>query len=320
MALFNDQATVTVELTRTHTNQTVWADRIETPLDELIALRGRLSTRVANVIEQRIQSTEAQANNKLATEDLNAWTSYFRGLRHAHRFNKHDNEIAMHLFERAIQLDSQFALAHAGLSFAHFQNAFVGYVSDIDQAQQLALQHSERAFELDQLDPIASLMIGRANILAGQWEQAQPWLERCAKISPNNAQAYYNQGLLGIITGDTTQTPNLTIRAASLSPIDPMQYAFFGARALGHLANNELEDALDWGVKAANAPRAHHLIDAIAAAVAQHSGDKEVVKHYSQRLRQRAPDFEAAHFFRSFPIQDQLRAQLLHSFTAMGFK
>ena len=127
LALFGEKANISIELTNTHTDAVVWGENIESSVEELIELRVQLATRIANAIEMRIQNEEAETSELIATENLNAWMSYFRGVRHVHRFNAHDNEIAAHLFERAIALDDQFALAYAGLSFAQFQNAFVGY-------------------------------------------------------------------------------------------------------------------------------------------------------------------------------------------------
>ncbi len=44
-----------------------------------------------------------------------------------YRFNKSDNERARQFFAQAVELDPTFARAYAGLSFAHFQNAFLGW-------------------------------------------------------------------------------------------------------------------------------------------------------------------------------------------------
>ncbi|NKB97083.1 MAG: transcriptional regulator [Pseudomonadales bacterium] len=319
LALFDEQATVTVELIEAATGQAIWAERYVNELSDLLALRGQIATHIANAIEQRIQVEEAKLTEQFATEDLSAWMSYFRGLRHANRFNAHDNEIATHLFEQAVKLDSQFALAHAGLSFTQFQNAFVGYSSDVHEAQSLSLKYAERAFELDQLDPIASLMMGRAKLLNGQAEQASPWFERCAQISPNNALAYYNQSLMSVISGDVSETTDLSMRALSLSPIDPLQYGFLATRALGHISRGEYEAAADWGVQAANAPRAHHLIDAIAAITTHSAGDLESAMSWSNSLKQRAPHFRTAHFFRSFPVAAPLQTKFKETLTELGF-
>ncbi|MEM9622723.1 MAG: winged helix-turn-helix domain-containing protein, partial [Pseudomonadota bacterium] len=260
LAIFADKATVSVELADTRNHSLLWADNIERSLDELFELRTHLTTRITNGIEMRIQSAQAQLMDSLPTENLNAWACYFRALRHLYRFNAHDNNVAVHLLRNALSLDNQFALAHSGLSFAHFQNAFVGYTEDIERQRQLASEHADSAMQIDPLDPVINLAVGRAKMLDGNWEEAIPWFERCTTLSPNNAQSYYHQGLAKVITGQGQVAPELASQALSLSPIDPLQYAFLASGSLGLLAREELESACHWAEKAALAPGAHHLI------------------------------------------------------------
>ena len=320
LALFGERANIAIELMDCRNGGVVWAENIETSLDELIELRVQLVTRIANAIELRIQKQEAESSQSLATENLDAWMSYFRGLRHVNRFNGHDNEIAMHLFERAVALDPQFALAHAGLSFAHFQNAFVGYVKDTKASQQAALVTAERAFELDQLDPVVNLMVGRAKYLLGQWEQAEPWFDRASALNPNSALAYYNKALVHTMSGECADIPSLTDQALSLSPIDPLQYAFLAVRAMGHLAEGELGAAVHWSEQAANAPLAHHLIDLIASACNYHVGNAEQARFRFERARQRNPRFTRADYYRSLPTQDLRYTNAVNAaFDALGF-
>lgn len=318
LALFGEQARVIVELTNAQSNTVVWADSIESKLEDLVGLRSRLATRIVNSVEQRIQAEEAIVGERIATEDLNAWTLYFRGLRHVNRFNEHDNAIGQQLFEQAIQLDPGFALAHAGLSFAHFQTAFVGYAKDLQPFERSALQSAEHAFELDPLDPVVNLTMGRAKYLVGDWEQSNPWFERCASLSPNNALAYYSQALIGVTSGETANSETLSDQALELSPIDPLQYAFHAVRALGLLSNDEPEAAAYWAERGAHAPRAHHLIDAIAAAAFASAGDEQKAQRFVQKLKQRDSRFTAARFFRSLPVHDALRRQMAGRFAELG--
>ncbi len=321
LALFGERASISIELTDCRSGGVVWAENIESSLDELIELRVQVVTRIANAIELRIQSQEAETSQQIATENLDAWMSYFRGLRHVNRFNAHDNEIAMHLFERAVALDPQFALAHAGLSFAHFQNAFVRYVKDTKASRQAALATAEKAFELDQLDPVVNLMMGRAKYLLGQWEQAEPWFDRCTTLNPNSALAYYNKALVHTMSGESADIPQLTDQALSLSPIDPLQYAFLAVRSIGHLADGELDAALHWGEQAANAPLAHHLIDLVAGVCNYHVGNMEQATFRFERARQRSPQFTREDYFRSLPTEDVRYANAVNAaFDAFGWQ
>ncbi len=162
--------------------------------------------------------------------------------------------------------------------------------------------------------------MGRARYLKGQWEQANPWFERCSTLCPNNALAYYNQALISTVSGITDTTQDLSEKALSLSPIDPFQYAFLATRAMGCLADGPVRSAAYWAEQAANAPRAHHLIDAIAAAACMAAGQKAKAEAMAQRLTERVSGFTSEQFFRSLPVHTKIREQLAVSFTELGFE
>ena len=91
----------------------------------------RFSRKLVAALELQIPLHEARAAQLMASENLDAWSAYHLGLHHMFRFERHDNAVAGELFTRAIAEDPHFARAHAGLSFVHFQNAFLRYTPNI---------------------------------------------------------------------------------------------------------------------------------------------------------------------------------------------
>ena len=97
-----------------------------------------------------------------------------------------------HMFDRAIAADSRFARAYAGLSYTHFQNAFMAYSQDKETERNLSRQCAERGMELDALDPFTNLIMGRSALLVRDFENSRSWFERSRNLSPNYAAAIYN--------------------------------------------------------------------------------------------------------------------------------
>ena len=96
-------------------------------------------------LEVRIPQHEAALARLNVSEDLDAWSAYHLGLQHVYRFNRQDNAAAMALFQRAIECDPAFARAHAGLSFVHFQSAFMRHTDDLagEVAWRAASRHGQ---------------------------------------------------------------------------------------------------------------------------------------------------------------------------------
>ena len=123
--------TIAVELIDTRDGGVVWADRFAGAIDDVHAIRAEIRSRVLTELEIRIPLHEAALARLTGTENLDAWAAYHLGLQHMFRFNREDNAAATTLFERAVALDSGFARAHAGLSFLHFQTAFLRHTDDL---------------------------------------------------------------------------------------------------------------------------------------------------------------------------------------------
>lgn len=313
------QCSCAVELARVFDDQVIWADRFDGRVDDLPAFRATITARVLSALELRIPMEEAQLAARQPTEDLDAWSAYHRGLWHMLRFNRHDNEIAGHMFARALQADPGFARAHAGMSFTHFQNAFIGYTSDTDQQTRLAREQAERCLELDPLEPFGNLTMGRSRMLVNDLGGAMTWLERSVELCPNYALAIYNQGLVDVISGRCDASESNVAKAMALSPLDPLQYAMLSTLSLSQLIRGNAEDACRWSEKAVHAPNAHIHIQVIAAMVNEVAGNRAVAENWVEQARQKDRNYSQAQFFKAFPFTEpRSRQQMRNALTRLS--
>jgi tetratricopeptide (TPR) repeat protein len=221
-----------------------------------------------------------------------------------YRFDREGSERAAVLFEAAIAREPGFARAHAGLSFAHFERAFLRFEGDRGKAAELARGCAERSLELDPLDPFCNLVMGRAGWLSGDLEGALPWLDRAVELNPNYAQGKYSSAWTRTLLGETGEGRALVDAAMSLSPLDPLMYGMLGVRALAHLSLDEAAEAALWGERAARAPRAHALIELIAAVGHELVGDQARARAWAASALARQPGLTGSDFIEAFPFRD----------------
>jgi eukaryotic-like serine/threonine-protein kinase len=126
-------------------------------------------------------------------------------------------EQAIALFNRALELDSRFALAHAGLGDAH-----LGLYRLLKRPEdaQLAEAHCRRAIELDDLLPRAWLTLGSLHTLLGKTDEALDELSRAAARNPrdgrvHNQIAYLYQRLNRIPEAEDTYRKALALAGDS---------------------------------------------------------------------------------------------------------
>ncbi|MCU0975396.1 MAG: winged helix-turn-helix domain-containing protein [Steroidobacteraceae bacterium] len=312
--------TVTTELVDTRSAEVIWAERYSGCVEEVHAVRTEIRSRILTALEIQIPLHEAALARLTVTGNLDAWSAYHLGLQHMYRFNRGDNSAAAALFRHAVALDPGFARAHAGLSFTHFQTAFMHQSDDIAGETALARRCAERGLELDPLDPFVNFTMGRSFWLEGELERGLVWLERATSLSPNYAQGIYARAWTETLAGHPLQGRDHVDLAMRLSPLDPLYYGMLGTRAFTHMARAEDAEAAGWAERAARSPGAHVLIAVIAAVAHDLSGDEVRAKAWAKNAHERNPALTGEDFFRAFPMKpDAMRSRVSSALARLGF-
>jgi TolB-like protein/Tfp pilus assembly protein PilF len=296
---------VMVELVDTRDGGVVWADRFAVSIDDVHRVREEICSRVLSALEIRIPLHEATLARLTVTENLDAWSAYHLGLQHMYRFNRKDNAAATALFQQAVARDPGFARAHAGLSFVHFQTAFLRHTDDLPGEIGLARHFAVRGLELDPIDPFVNFTMGRSLWLVGDLEGSLDWLERATSISPNYAQGIYARAWTEALAGRGLESRGHVDLAMRLSPLDPLYYGMLGTRAFTHMTQGEDVEAADWAERAARSPGAHVLIAMIATAAHMMAGDEARAASWAANVRERNASLTREDFFRSFPMRSE---------------
>jgi TolB-like protein len=311
---------VTVELVDMTTSSVIWGDLYEGDLDDLQEVRENILANVVSMLDLQISHHEAERARLRNPEDLSAWSSYHLGLQHVFRFNRADNAHGLKYFEQARARDPAFSQAHAGVSFARFQNAFMQYSDDIEAEIAEARRSAETAVELDEQDPTANLMMGRALWLEDELENSVPWLERSIALSPNYAQAIYSRAFTHLLMCEAKSGHEKARSALRRSPIDPLRYAMlscygFNQAMLGDEAQGAV--AVD---RAAREPRAHVMIAAMAAICHVWAGNKPAARYWAKEIRTRDPKLTAKVFLTSFPFRGEaMRKRVTDALGTLAF-
>jgi TolB-like protein len=311
---------VTVELIDTRDGGVVWAEHFAGSVDDVHQIREDIRSKILAALEIRIPLHEAALARLTVPENLDAWSSYHLGLQHMYRFNRTDNAAATALFQQAVSRDPNFARAHAGLSFVHFQTAFMHHSDDLAGEIALARRFARRGLELDPIDPFVNFTMGRTFWLEGDLESSLAWLERATSVSPNYAQGIYARAWTEALAGRGLDGRKHVDLAMRLSPLDPLYYAMLGTRAFTHMVMGEDADAADWAERAARSPGAHVLIALIAVAAHALVGNEMRAASWAANVRSRNPALTRSDFFRAFPMMSETtKARVSNALTRFRF-
>jgi tetratricopeptide (TPR) repeat protein len=297
----------------------VWTDVLEGVADDTFSVLDDVVDRIVAAIAEEIETAESRRALLKPPSSLDAWEAYHRGLWHMYKFNAPDNREAAQFFRGALDLDPTFSRAYAGLSFTHFQNAFLDLTPDREHQIDLAFESAGRSVDADDRDPAAHWAMGRALWLRGLKDESLTELGRSIELSPNFALGHYTLGFVQSQLGDPHAAIDATNYSRQLSPFDPLQFAMLASRALAHIRLGEMNEAAEFAVKATGRPNAHTHILAIAAASLVLAGRRDEARAFVARIRERVPSYDMESFLRAFRFERDTQQLFRRAARQIGF-
>ena len=125
---------------------------------------------------------------------LAAYECLLRGIKHLRGYGPDDNKRAVELFQQAIDLDPDYALARAYRGFADVVSH--GYSDAPDEVLDQALALATTAIELDDSDGRCHCLIGVIQRYRGDMHSAEWHYQRAIALNPNDANAVCASGYL----------------------------------------------------------------------------------------------------------------------------
>jgi len=314
-----EEVTVAVMLADAEHGEAIWAENYRGELAELQLMRPDIEAHIVAALEVHIPRNEVRNARRRPATELDAWASFHLGLDHMYRFRQADNARAAELFAQSLARDPYFSRALGGLSFTHFQNAFLNFCGSPEAEMEAARSFAHRALEADQFDPFAHFNVGRSFWLDGQLEEAIAWFDRATGLSPSYAQGIYNRGLVSTMAGKPKEADADLKLALELSPLDPLAYAMVSSRAMAHVQIGDYEKAAELGSRAARMPGAHKHIALIASFTAHLAGNSNEASLWLAKGKAADPDLNAETFFHAFPFAQNAARQVIEkSITDLG--
>jgi adenylate cyclase len=247
---------ITAQLIDATSGSHVWAERFDRELADIFAVQDEITERIAAAIEPELARAELERARRKPPESLDAWDLYQRGLWHIWQFNAEDNAAARKLFERATALDRGFSPFFAALSLCRLLEHTLSFRPITERSIDAALEVARHAVALDDKDPVAHAVLGRAFAALGDHATAIAELGEAVRLNPNLALAHYGLGLTLVLCGKPAQAVSELEAAQRLSPHDPYLWSFAMFRAWAHLQLGDLERAIEAASFSVRQPRA----------------------------------------------------------------
>jgi protein kinase/serine/threonine-protein kinase len=269
----DDRVRIVAQLIEAREDNNIWTETYDRELKDIFAIQSDVAEKIAGVLKVELSPKEKSLIQKKQTEDFAAYNFYIKGREFYYRYQKADNEQAIRMFKKALEIDPNYALAYAGLGDAYgqryhrfgFSAAWIdsalkvsrkaikidpnsseaykalGLAYSINDRSSLALVEYKKAIKLNPgyFPAVGNLAYG--NLKRGRLAEAIKWNKRGIEINPAFDGCYVQIGLVYIALSEDLEALQSFKKALELDPNDV--YAHWGLICL-YLVQNKYNEAL----------------------------------------------------------------------------
>jgi len=299
----------------------VWAEHFDRSIDDIFAVQDDIANIIVSTVESEIELSERQRALLKHPANLDAWSAYHRATWLMYQFTPEAYEEAERLFKLSAKLDPNSPRVYAGLSFVHWQRAFLEIGEDRNGEIARAHEYAQHALIVDPREPLGHWALGRSYLLQRDFDLAIEEIGHSIDLSPSFAIGHYSSAFARMLGGDHAGSATAVRQARRLSPYDVMSFAMLALEAFDAALTGRTEQAANLADRAARQPNAHYHILAIAAFCNSLAGREAAARQHIQRLAQAHPGYRISDYFRAFPYRtDELKSQIHREFRKLGLQ
>jgi DNA-binding SARP family transcriptional activator len=229
-------------------NQVVWARRFDRQADDLLSIQDEIAAEVVAQIDPEILLIEARRSAARPYVNATAYDLVLRSIPLMTRFEHESFGQAGEYLAQAIELEPDYAAAHAWYAYWHIFQVGQDWASDPNETMTRGGEFAERAIVLDPFDARALTIAGHVQCyLHHNLREAASLHERALELNPNLAMAWALSAITYAYIGEADEAERRNNRYKALSPLDPHAFFFDVVFGIVHLLRHEYDAAVMTG-------------------------------------------------------------------------
>ncbi|MCW3981539.1 MAG: protein kinase, partial [Candidatus Bathyarchaeota archaeon] len=220
---------VIAQLVDGRTDALLWSDSYTGILTNILALQSEVTLAIAREIKTALTPEEQVRIERTEAVNPGAYEAFLKGRFFYFKFTEAGFKSAIDYLQQAIDIDPNYAEAHAWLSFAYWIPSIWGY-SRPEESFPKARSAANKAMALDETLATAHVSVGYIALAYDwQWQKAKESFERGRELNPNDPEVYSGLGWYSAMAGrldEALEMMQTTVKLDPLSPIYSTNLAF----------------------------------------------------------------------------------------------
>lgn len=281
-----DRLRVTVQLIDTATDAHIWAEKYDRQLDDVFAIQDEVTAAIVATLPGRVEAAQQDRLVRKTPANMVAYECVLAAKVRHHRSNREENAKAQELIDRALDLDPDYAHAHAWRGCILGQAWVYGWCADKDAVFNEVVAELEKALTLDDNDADVHRILAAININRGDLIRARHHQERALTLNPNYDLVVVQYGELLTWLGRPEEGIDWIRKAMRLNPHHPER--FWSHLGKAHFAARQYGDAIEAFMHLSTMDSVQHAF--VAAAYAW-LGDSTAAAAHLASTKAREPGF-----------------------------
>jgi adenylate cyclase len=219
-----DRVRITAQLIDALTGHHLWAENYDRKLGDIFALQDDITEHVTMALKVKLTEGEQARIRRGHIENKEAYEYYLRGRDIYRNFTKEANDQSRKLFEKAVALDPNSALAWSWIGYTHYRDGRFRWTDTPEKSLALAEEIAHKILEMDDSVVEAYSLLSVIYMARKQHDKAVTYGEKVLTLAPNFASMIANTALIYMYSGRPEEAIELMKKAMRLSPYYPSWY------------------------------------------------------------------------------------------------
>jgi adenylate cyclase len=281
---------VAIALTDAADGRLLWADQYDREPAGIFAIQDDITRRITGALAVRLTNAEEARAAAKPPGSLEAYDLVLQGRKAMSRLTRSATSEARLLFERAVDLDPNYAAAYIGSGSVDLRSIHHGWTPDPAAVLERAKARALKAIALDEFNPNAHALLGRVLVRLRDYDRALDAQRRAMALNPSDSDNYAGLGDALLWSGDVKGAIAALQSADQLDPQLSTQ-DLFNLGAAYFLAGDDARAAHVYE-RAAARNEGIASIQAMLAAIYQHAGRSDEAHRALKQMRRLSPFFE----------------------------
>ena len=283
-----ERVRINVSLVDPYDGSNLWAERFDRTRANAFDVQEEVTRKVVDALSLTL-GAEPDIDHPIQPD---AYYMLLRGLEPLRAHTPEGNLEARSYFARALELDPQYARAHANIALTYGRQTAFRYSDDLDPADVArGLEAAITAIQLDPAIPDAYIALGTLNLAIGEHDNALAAARHAIRLDPNASDAYALLAEISVHGGPLDEALAAIERAKLLHPRHPFSYDWIEGHVRFQLGQYDAAARLLNGVVETNPGFFRGLVT--LASTLGHQGEVDAARGLATLAERQKPDFAA---------------------------